>query len=147
MAGGSQRILPPPPRRWRPSFVLTSLIDIIFLLVIFFMVSSQIVPYSVLPIGALAAGDTQSAASPPVPAGPPPVAVRILQGRAMIGGDTVPIDGLPRAMADLKSRGITSILLLPSASATVQDVVTALEGAKDAELANVTVLGRGGQRP
>ena len=147
MAGPSQRILPPPQRRWRPSFVLTSLIDIIFLLVIFFMVSSQIVPYSVLPIGPLAAGDTQSAATAPAPAGPPPVAVRILQGRAMIGGDTVALGDLPKAMTNLKLRGITSILLLPGASATVQDVVTALEGAKDAGLANATVLGRGGQRP
>jgi biopolymer transport protein ExbD len=126
--------------------VLTSLIDIIFLLVIFFMVSSQIVPYSVLPIGPLAAGGTQHEAVPQTPAGPPAVAVRILQGRAIIGGDTVPIEDLPGAMADLKSRGVTSILLLPGASATVQDVVTALEGAKDAELANVTVLRRGGQR-
>ncbi|MBS3650130.1 biopolymer transporter ExbD [Pseudaminobacter sp. 19-2017] len=146
MAGGTQRILPPPPRRWRPSFVLTSLIDIIFLLVIFFMVSSQIVPYSVLPIGPLAGGGTQHETVPQTPAGPPAVAVRILQGRVVIGGDTVEIANLPRALAELKSRGVTSILLLPGASATVQDVVTALEASKDAELANVTVLGRGGQR-
>src|SRR5699024_8543302 len=107
------------PRRWRPSFVLTSLIDIIFLLVIFFMVSSQIVPYSVLSIGPLVASDIRPEAVPQTQAGLPAVAVRILQGRAMIGGDTVLIEDLPEATADLKSRGITSRLLQHSGSATI----------------------------
>ena len=50
MLDASQTILSRPARRQRPSFVLTSLIDIIFLLVIFFMVSSQITPFSLLPL-------------------------------------------------------------------------------------------------
>jgi hypothetical protein len=42
----------------------------------------------------------------------------------------------------LKARGITGILLIPTAGATVQDVVTVLEASKAAALENVTVLSR-----
>ncbi len=46
------------------------------------------------------------------------------------------------AFSQLKSRGVTAILLIPSAAATVQDVVTVLEASKAAALENVTVLSR-----
>ena len=64
MAGAAQTILPRHVRRRRASFVLTSLIDVIFLLVIFFMVSSQIVPFSVIGLGPIAS----DGASEPEPA-------------------------------------------------------------------------------
>ena len=145
MASGG-RALPPRVRRVRQSMVMTSLIDIIFLLVIFFMVSSQILPFSVLPVGPLTRGDgnsnsmqAESAASP--------VAVRVLDGRAMIGGTSMALGDLKAALDDLGRRGVTSILLMPSNAATVQDLVSALEAAKDASIANVTVLARQGRQP
>jgi biopolymer transport protein ExbD len=139
-------ILPKHVRRRRPSFVLTSLIDVIFLLVIFFMVSSQIVPYSLLPLGPIAAEGGQ-----PEPVAPestaPPVAVRILAGRVTIGGESVPLSDVAARLKLLKSSGITAILLTPGSTATVQDVVTVLEASKDAEIASVTVLGRRSPAP
>ncbi|MDQ6434703.1 biopolymer transporter ExbD [Mesorhizobium sp. LHD-90] len=137
----SHVILPAPVRRRRPSFVLTSLIDVIFLLVIFFMVSSQIVPYSLLPLGPLAA-DSGAPAPAPGNADAPPIAVRILSGSITIGGRKVPVVDAETAFRDLKQRGVTSLLLTPSAVATVQDVVTVLEASKAAEMGSVTVLGR-----
>ena len=141
MADRSTPILPPRERRQRPTFVLTSLIDVIVLLVIFFMVSSQIVPFSLLPLGPLAAeggGRDQGSAS----ATAPPVAVRILAGRVAIGKTGLPMADVTDALTQLKARGVTGILLIPSAAATVQDVVTVLEASKAAALENVTVLSR-----
>jgi biopolymer transport protein ExbD len=65
----------------------------------------------------------------------------------MVGSDSMSLVDLPKALADLKSRGVTAILLIPSGAATVQDVVTALEATKEAELENVTVLDRARKGP
>ena len=146
MADRTDTILPKHVRRRRPSFVLTSLIDVIFLLVIFFMVSSQIVPYSLLPLGSLAA-DSGEPAAPAAETAAPPIAVRILAGRVTIGSESVPIANFSSKLKELKAQGITSILLTPTAAATVQDVVTVLEASKDAEIASVTVLGRRSTQP
>lgn len=146
MDGRSGTILPKYVRRRRASFVLTSLIDVIFLLVIFFMVSSQIVPYSLLPLGPLAA-DSGEPSAPSTENTAPPIAVRILAGRVMIGGESVPIADVSNRLKGLKAQGITAILLTPTAAATVQDVVTVLEASKDAEIASVTVLGRRSTQP
>jgi biopolymer transport protein ExbD len=139
MLDGSQTILSQPARRQRPSFVLTSLIDIIFLLVIFFMVSSQITPFSLLPLAPVSG---QSTGAPAANTATMPVSIRILAGRVTIGGQSVAIAGVGEALAGLKASGVTTILLTPSNAATVQDVVTVLEAAKDAAIANVTVLSR-----
>jgi biopolymer transport protein ExbD len=146
MADRSTSILPPHARPWRPSFVLTSLIDVIFLLVIFFMVSSQIVPFSLLPLSQLAA-ESAGAASAASEVAAPPVAVRILAGQVTIGGNRVPMPEVAAAFADLKSRGVTAILLIPSMAATVQDVVSVLEASKAAALESVTVLSRRSAQP
>jgi biopolymer transport protein ExbD len=141
MADRSTPILPPRERRQRPTFVLTSLIDVIVLLVIFFMVSSQVVPFSLLPLGPLAAeggGKAQASAA----AAQQPVAVRILAGRVSIAGTGVPMADVTDTFTQLKARGVTGILLIPTAGATVQDVVTVLEASKAAALESVTVLSR-----
>jgi biopolymer transport protein ExbD len=145
MAEQPGAILPRPLRRRRPSFVLTSLIDVIFLLVIFFMVSSQIVPFSLLPLGPLAAEGPAAGASETRSARP--IAVRILAGRVAIGGDSIAMAEVGDAFAALKAQGATSILLMPATTATVQDVVTVLEASRQAALGNVTVLGRRGGAP
>lgn len=146
MADRSTPILPQRVRRQRPTFVLTSLIDVIVLLVIFFMVSSQIVPFSLLPLGPLAAeGGSQDQGSASATA--PPVAVRISAGRVTIGKTGVAMADVTEAFTQLKSRGVTAILLVPTAAATVQDVVTVLEASKAAALENVTVLSRRRSEP
>ena len=89
MADRSTPILPPRERRQRPTFVLTSLIDVIVLLVIFFMVTSQLVPFSLLPLGPLAA--EAAARRKHRGGGAAPVAVRILAGRVSIAGTGVPM--------------------------------------------------------
>ena len=142
MAAASQAVLPTYVRRRRASFVLTSLIDVIFLLVIFFMVTSQIVPFSLIGLGNVA-HDSGAAAPPAVTdTASKPVSLRILAGRVMVGGTTVALDALPAALSDLSSRGVTSLILVTTASATLQDMVTTLEMVKASAIPEVTVLNR-----
>jgi biopolymer transport protein ExbD len=128
--------------------VLTSLIDVIFLLVIFFMVTSQIVPFSMISLGAAARDD--GVPVPPVAVeseGVAPVTIRILAGRVRIGPEAVAIADLRHAFDDLRTRGVTTLVLIPTSSATVQDMVAVLETAKVASIENVTLIRRPGIEP
>lgn len=148
MASPTRAILPQYVRRRRPSFVLTSLIDVIFLLVIFFMVTSQIVPFSMISLGPVARDD--GVAVPPAVIEPPetaPVTLRIFAGRVRIGADNVAMGGLRTALEGLRDRGITGLIVIPTASATVQDMVTVLETIKIAAIANVTLINRSSTQP
>lgn len=142
-------ILPRHVRRRRASFVLTSLIDVIFLLVIFFMVSSQIVPFSVIGLGPVAS-DPSEPQLPPAPSAATqaaPVAVRIMAGSVRVAGETIAMTDLDGELERLKADGVTALVLIPAGTATVQDVVSVLEGVKAAGIETVTVLKRRGARP
>jgi len=148
MSGASQAILPRHIRRRRASFVLTSLIDVIFLLVIFFMVTSQIVPFSMILLGPVAR--EEGVAVPPAPSEAEkaaPVTVRVSAGSVRIGSQTVAMANLRKALDDLRKSGVTGLLLLPTASATVQDMVTVLETTRAAAIENVTLINRPGTQP
>jgi biopolymer transport protein ExbD len=140
-------ILPPhPPRRRRASFVLTSLIDVIFLLVIFFMVTSQITPFSLIPLGPVA---TEGAGAPPVAdlATSPPVSLRILAGAVSIGGKRVPMAEIGEALSRLRQGGVGALVVSSSTAATVQDLVTVLEATRAAAFADVVVINRRAEAP
>ncbi len=122
--------------------MLTSLIDVIFLLVIFFMVSSQITPFSLIPLGAPAASGEGGAVAGL--GGTPAVAVRVLAGRTMVGGHSVELTALPAALAQLRDNGVESLLVMPAGSATVQDIVAVLEAVKRSGIPKATVINRRG---
>ncbi len=137
---GAPTILPRSlARRRRASFVLTSLIDVIFLLVIFFMVSSQVLPYSLISIGSTASGAPVAAEEQAEAA---PVALRIQQGRVSIGGRAVAFPDLPAALAELRESGVAALVLSTAQTASVQDLVSVLEMCRSAAFETVTVLNR-----
>lgn len=125
----------------RISFMLTPLIDVIFLLLIFFMLSSQIAPYSFLPLGGVVAGK-RSGAGLEEAEGPAalPVVVRVAHGQVRIGNETMAITNLEAAARRHVRQGSDTYLLIPSASATVQDIVWVLDGLKAAAAKSVTLL-------
>jgi len=138
----------PQTRRRRVSFVLTPLIDVIFLLLLFFMLSSEVAPYSLLPLSDVASGREETAAPPPEPSSPRlPLAVRVLHGQVRIGNEAIPFAELEEAVRGLRREGSEAYLLIPTASATVQDVVSALEALKKASVASVTLLNAESARP
>lgn len=125
----------------RVSFMLTPLIDVIFLLLIFFMLSSQIAPYSLLPLGGIAAEGGEPAAAPAEPgAAALPLVVRVARGQVSLGGETLALADLKAAAGRLRREGVESYLLIPLASATIQDVVSALEALKAASATSVTLI-------
>ncbi len=98
------------PRRRRASFVLTSLIDVIFLLVIFFMVSSQITPFSHDRARPHRRAGRRRALARDAALDIRPVSLRIMAGSVRIAGKLVAMDGLDAALAALKASGVTALI-------------------------------------
>jgi biopolymer transport protein ExbD len=121
-------LLAPPPRR-RIVFMLTPLVDVMFLLLIFFMLASQTANYALLPIEAAgASSDTVPAEPATVVVGRGDVVVSIARGYVRFNGVRVEMADLLPAIATYKAAGFASALMLTTAAATVQDVVEVLHG-------------------
>jgi biopolymer transport protein ExbD len=147
--GNRATLLPPKPDRRRPSVVMTSLIDVIFLLVIFFMVTSQLTQFSFIRLAPTtpSAEDAGPASASPERPATQPLVVRVFEGRISIDGRSVAVDQLPVAVTELRARGATQMVMLPGSTATVQDLVFALEAGKEAGIDNITIVERGGADP
>ena len=135
-------------RSRRTGFVLTPLIDVIFLLLTFFMLSSRIAPFGLLPVTGAASPDGAGPAPPQAaaPAGTQ-VVLRVSRGHVSAGRQTITIGELPAAIEEMKRSGVASALLMTTRSATVQDVVSTLEAFKRAAFADVAILNRPGDGP
>jgi biopolymer transport protein ExbD len=126
----------------RPTFVLTPLIDVMFLLLLFFMLSSQIAPYSLLPVGNVAGlADEKSSTGA---AAAFVVAIRVSQGFVTMGGRRIAADEVTSQAGRLVSQGIRSFLVISTGQATVQDIVATLEALKVAEADNVALVNASG---
>ncbi len=124
--------------------MLTPLIDIIFLLLKFFMLTSLIAPYGLLQVTSANDGGTVVPGPAAGAAEAKPVVLRISRGLVSAGGQTIAISELPAAIDAMKKAGAKGVTLLTSRSATVQDVVSVLEAFKIAAFSNVTLLNRAG---
>lgn len=122
------------PRRKRATIGLTPLIDVVFLLLIFFMLASTFLKFSALPIsGARAGGATGNLRE-----------IAIIQVRGAdeirINGRSVALAGVPGEVGDLIGKGVTRAVVQPAETATVQDLVDVLELVKRSELKSVVVV-------
>lgn len=131
-------------RQRRVFFALTPLIDVMFLLLVFFMLSSQIAPYALMPVGGVAAAGGEAA---PGTAASGPMTIRLSHGQARIGGQDVVLDNLQALARAFVDQGISAFIVIPSASAQAQDVVTALEALKAASPRDVTLVAANRARP
>lgn len=121
-------------------FPLTPLIDVMFLLLIFFMLSSQISPYSLMQVDRIARSDGAGGAG----RARPDLVVRLSRGFVSIGGEAIAADHAAAAFSRLVSQGVSGFLVVLSGSATVQDIVTTLEALQAASAPKVTLVNRGG---
>lgn len=139
-------IIPRRQRRRRVFFALVPLIDVMFLLLIFFMLTSQVSPYSLMPVSEVAqAASDGSAASSSSSVGP--LAIRVSRGAVRIGGEDVALADLPTAARRFVEQDVTAFVVVPSAAATVQDVVTVLEALQGASAKSVTLVEARQARP
>lgn len=119
----------------KPSTIgLTPLIDVVFLLLIFFMLASTFLKFSAMPIsGAKSGGQTGNLSE-----------IAIIQVRGIenirINGEQVGIAGVLAQIEDLVSKGVTRAVVQPAQDATVQDLVKVLEVTKSSSLKSVVVV-------
>lgn len=117
-----------PPRR--PS--LTPLVDVVFLLLVFFMLAARFGPERALPIasGGTGAAEWQG----------PPRLVTVGQGSVALNGLPVRLGDLAEALAPLMPAPDAPIVLRPTADADVQAMVDVLAALAAAGHANLVVL-------
>lgn len=110
---------------------MTSLIDVIFLLLLFFMLSSTFARHGELPLTAAAPGGPSG--------GPPPLFLRLAPDGLTLNGTPVELAGLPSAVAERTRDGAPVIVALagPVASQALVDTLAALRRVPDAR---VTVI-------
>jgi biopolymer transport protein ExbD len=103
------------PRR-RPS--LTPMIDVVFLLLIFFMLAAQIGRDASLPVAAGGGGEGWSG---------PPRLVDIAPDRLALNGRPVALDDLPEALGGLVEAPSDTVVLRPVEGADVQRLIDVAE--------------------
>jgi biopolymer transport protein ExbD len=131
------------PVRKRRTFMLTPLVDVMFLVLIFFMLSSQTGRYGLLSIVPPAGAETDAAAAVPAvadTAGAGELVVSIGAGAVRIGGQSIATDALPGALLALRSAGYERAVLLTTTAASVQDVVSVLEAFESARFARTRLV-------
>lgn len=113
---------------------LTPLIDVVFLLLVFFMLASTFMKFQALPISGAAggAGAAQLDEIALIDLGP--------GGSMRLNGRTVPDGALRASLEELIDKGIRRAVIRPRDGANVQDVVRALEAARATTLENVVVV-------
>ena len=132
------------PKRYRIS--LTPLADAMFNLLIFFMLSSNITPYSLLALkGAVAlpgdgAGDGAGAAQP---AGAGAAVWTVAKGQIVANGQPFGMEQAGDLTDILAQAGTLSIVLIIQPEAEVQDLTTVLEALSAGGITQVQLAGRG----
>jgi biopolymer transport protein ExbD len=137
---------PRPPRK--QAFALTPLADVMFQLLIFFMLSSSLSPYALLPLvppSQDGAPQPQAGPAPALADGQVRTAIwQVGRGEIRASGEMVGPDALGELLRRLLNDGTQEILLFTTADATTQDVATALEAIRVSGLARVRLIGRTG---
>lgn len=146
-AGGGGRAgdvyLPDPRGDKRAPFALTPLADVMFQLLIFFMLSTSLAPYSLITLAAPVAPTGQSTAPPEAPGGGARSIViwHVGRGELRAGAATLPLDALPQLIPALKDEGLEEILLFTTPAATTQDLATVIEAIRVGEVARLRLIG------
>ena len=113
------------PRFVRRRLGLTPLIDVIFLLLLFFMLSSTFLRFSEVEVAS--AGASRGGAS-----GGPAALLRLsADGTLSLNGETVSEDSLLDALRTLGESGTTRLVLTAGAGSAVQDLVDVLALVED----------------
>jgi biopolymer transport protein ExbD len=124
------------PRRY--GFPLTALADAMFQLLVFFMLSSSLSPYSLIPLtpGVLPAGAAPAGAAT---AGPVQL-WHLGRGQVRAEGRVVPLAAVAELAEGLRAAPDTGVIVVPGPAATVQDLARVTEALAVAGVARVQVV-------
>jgi biopolymer transport protein ExbD len=133
------------PKRYR--IALTPLADAMFQLLIFFMLSANAAPYSLISLKGALTSPGGAGGNGDAPAQPGPgtdVTVWTVQAGAVIaGGQPFEMNKLSELTAALKASGTTSVTLIVQPEALVQDLTSVLEALTAGGITDVQLAGRG----
>ncbi len=136
-------------KRQGPLISMTPMIDVLFILLVFFMVTSTFLDLDMIPlIGGARPGPQSPPESPPAPAAAPERAetgsllVRLgADGRTYVAGQAVDAAALSAMVAlRVAVRPSTPIMVLPSGSATTQALVSLMDALTRAGARHVRVV-------
>lgn len=143
-----------PARKPNYRFALTPLADAMLQLLIFFMLSSSLTPYSLLTLKTaseiggtpVSAGAETTATSPDDSETVGDIALWTIEADGIVvGGQTFGFDRLPDLAAALGSDvAPAEVVLLLNATAQVQDVATVLEALQNANISSVKIATEAG---
>jgi biopolymer transport protein ExbD len=139
------RSLPQSNRARRYGFSFTPLADAMFQLLVFFMLTSSLAPYSLMTLTPGAAGNIDAAGDAPDATLEASQAERVAiwsvgRGTLRAGGEKVALADIHALVAPLIEAGLDRVVLLTGRSATVQDMATALEALTLARVPTVHVV-------
>lgn len=144
MASGRISDLPRSTRRY--TFALTPLADAMFQLLIFFMLTSSLTPYSLLTLRSGSGTEGAASASDPPPAqsqtSPLKSAIwQIENGQIVASGQRFGFEQLPQLAGALLAAGTPQVLLITKPTAQVQDLVLVLEILTAAGIEAIQIVG------
>lgn len=136
----------------KQAFALTPLADVMFQLLIFFMLSTSLAPYALIPLGVPEQAVEDDSLNDPVEppentdaeAPRPPEIWHVGRGTLRSGRDIFRFTDLEERIALYRQAGGEEVLLFTTRNATTQDVATVLEAAKTGGLTRVRLVGRPG---
>ena len=144
-----------PTKRRSYKFALTPLADAMFQLLIFFMLSSSLIPYSLLTLQSASPAVDEAGASPgdiseptadDTSSGPPAdTAMWTIDNKAVIvGGQSFSFDDLENLAAALGTASAPAdVILVIRAKAQMQDITTVLEALQKASVGSVQITSGG----
>lgn len=119
------------------------LVDVIFLLLTFFMLASNLAPYSALELGDYRReGGSPATADAYPPEVQPDVILTVSAGEVRANGAVLPVADFLEEAKRLKERGAERVVVFVRPSATAQDIVSVLETLKRTAFASVSVRTR-----
>lgn len=139
--------LPSTAGKKKLSFALTPLADAMFQLLIFFMLSSSLAPYSLISLTPGAASAEVAGAEPtdrPIP-GAGPTIWHLSADSVRSGAEVFALSDLPELLSLMAARGSAQVVIFTDASATVQDIATVLNQLTLAELTSVQLISAEGR--
>jgi biopolymer transport protein ExbD len=129
------------PARVRRPLPLVPLVDVVFLLLMFFMLSSTFSKFGNLQLAGASRSPATSSNPDARASSVPGVIVSVSRGpRIKINGIEGALDDLVSRLNEAQVNGARSAAVVLTASAEVQDLVIVLERARTSKLAAITVM-------
>ncbi|MCL1629191.1 biopolymer transporter ExbD [Roseibaca sp. V10] len=137
----------PVPAARRRGFALTPLADVMFQLLLFFMLTSSLAPYALLPLSAAgpSAGQTLRDTPTPPQSPAPPAEAQVIwhleRGEIRAGQVRIPLSALPEAVAALRRDAVSDLVVFVTRTAEARDLALLIENVQDSGIARVQLVG------